>query len=238
MREFPNETLGRRAGALCAAAAMAAPLLACGGSKTPTQPSTPPATPPPAPGRTTQNPLGSASNVEARTSQIVPQSGPNTPTAQVFDDFTLTTGASLRTVAWQGIYCVEQANAPAPAPHATAFVLSFYADQNGQPNRAQALYEVTVPLSGVNETLDRTQANLNCGTTPTTWALYSYSTTLPSAFGATANVRYWISIRAVTPSFQTFWGWRDGMPDNRSSLQLVNGSMQTWPVDRAYSLAP
>ena len=44
-------------------------------------------------------------------------------------------------------------------------------------------------------------------------------------------------MQAVTPSFQTFWGWRDGTLDNRASLQLVNGNIVTWPVDRAYALA-
>jgi hypothetical protein len=40
----------------------------------------------------------------------------------------------------------------------------------------------------------------------------------------------------MTPSFQTFWGWRDGTPDNRSSLLVANGIPTTYPVDRAYSL--
>jgi hypothetical protein len=227
----------RRARSLCALLLAATSLTACGGDQNPTAP-TPAPTPPPAPtSRTTQNPLGSATNVEARTSQVIPQTGPNVPTAQVFDDFTFTAGASIRTVAWQGIYCVETANAPAPPPTASAFVVTFYADQSGQPNRQSPLFSTTVPIAQANETLDRTQASLNCGTTPTTWAFYSYSMTLPNTFGAAPNTRYWLSVQAVTPSFQTFWGWRDGTPDNRTSLQLVNGNIVTWPVDRAYSLS-
>jgi hypothetical protein len=238
MSPFAYRSSRRRARSLCALLLAATSLTACGGDKNPTAP-TPAPTPPPAPtSRTTQNPLGSATNVEARTSQVIPQTGPNVPTAQVFDDFTFTAGANIRTVAWQGIYCVATANAPAPAPTASAFVVTFYADQSGQPNLQSPLFSTTVPIAQANETLDRTQANLNCGTTPTTWAFYSYSTTLPSAFGAAPNTRYWLSVQAVTPSFQTFWGWRDGTPDNRTSLQLVNGNIVTWPVDRAYSLAP
>ena len=30
--------------------------------------------------------------------------------------------------------------------------------------------------------------------------------------------------------------WRDGTPDNRTSLQVTNGTLLTFPVDRAYSL--
>lgn len=63
---------------------------------------------------------------------------------------------------------METANAPAPAPTASAFHGTFYADQGGQPNRQAPLFATTVPIAQTNETLDRTQANLNCGTTPTT----------------------------------------------------------------------
>ena len=239
MRMCESEALSRRGGALCAVVVVMAGLVACGGSKSPTTPTPTPTPTPPAPtSRTTQNPLGSATNVEARTSQIIP-AGANVPTAQVFDDFTFTGGVNIRSLAWQGIYCVETANAPAPAPTASAFVVSFYSDQGGRPNTASPLFATTIPLGQVAETLDRTQANLNCGATPTTWAFYSYSATLPNTFGAVAGTRYWFSVQAVTPSFATFWGWRDGTPDNRSSLQLVNGSnMLTFSVDRAYSLAP
>ncbi len=239
MSPFEHVATRRRAGALCVVLVTMAGLAACGGDKSPTTPTPTPTPTPPAPtSRTTQNPLGSSTNVEARTSQVIPQTGPTVPTAQVFDDFVFTAGANIRTVAWQGIYCVETANAPAPAPTATGFVITFYADQGGQPNRQTALFATTVPIAQANETLDRTQANLNCGTTPTTWAFYSYSVTLPNTFGATANSKYWLSIQATTPSFATFWGWRDGTADNRTSLQLVNGSnLLTFPVDRAYSLA-
>jgi hypothetical protein len=240
MSLFAPASTRRRARSLCAVIVTAASLTACGGDKNPAAP-TPTPTPTPSPAaptsRTTQNPLGSPTNVEARTSQVIAATGPNVPTAQVFDDFVFTAGATIRTVGWQGIYCVETASAPAPAATASAFIVAFYADQNGQPDRQAPLFSTTVPIAQANETLDRTQANLNCGTTPTTWAFYSYSVTLPNTFGAAANTRYWVSVQAVTPSFQTFWGWRDGTPDNRTSLQLVNGNILTWPVDRAYALA-
>jgi hypothetical protein len=235
MSLFVSNPGGRRAGTLSALTFTMAGMIACGGDKSPTQP-TPTPPPPPAPtNRSTQNPIGSSSNVEARTSQIV--NLPNAAIAQVFDDFAFTGGANIRTVSWQGIYCVQTANAPAPAPTATGFVISFYADQSGQPNRQAPLFSTTVPLAQAAETLDRTQANLNCGTIPTTWAFYSYSATLPNTFGAEPNTRYWVSVQAMTPSFATFWGWRDGTPDNRLSLQLDNGTIHTFPVDRAYALA-
>ena len=236
MRVSESKNPGRRAGALFAVAVVMATLVACGGSKSPNNPSpTPAPTPAPAPtSRTTQNPLGSSTNVEARTSQVAT----NGASAQVFDDFTFTGGANIRSVAWQGIYCAEVANGAAPAPTATGFIVSFYADQSGRPNTATPLHQTTFPLGQVAETLDRTQASLNCGTTPTTWSFYSYSVTLPTAFGAAAGTRYWVSVQAMTPTTAVFWGWRDGTPDNRTSLQLFQGNFTTFAVDRAYSLAP
>jgi hypothetical protein len=235
MVKFERRVLGRPAGSICVAAAVAVTLVACGGgSKSPTSPTpTPPPAAPPTT-KTTENPLGSSNNVEARTSQAVP-SGVGAG-ATVFDDFTFSGGASIRRVSWQGIYCREVANAAAPAPTATAFIVAFYADQSGRPNTTTPLYQITVPLSGVNETLDRTQANLNCGATPTTWAFYTYSTVLPTAFGAEPGRKYWMSIQAQVPTQQPFWGWRDGTVDNRLSLQMFQAAFTEFPVDRAYGL--
>lgn len=238
MSPFERVVTRRRAGSLCAVLVTLAGLTACGGSKSPTSPSTPPPVAAAAKTYSTQNPLGSATNVEARTSQVVPQTGAGVPTAQVFDDFTFTDGANIRTVSWQGIYCYETANAPAPVPSATGFIVAFYPDQGGQPNRNAVLFSTTVPIAQANETLDRTQSDLKCGNQPSTWSFYSYSVTLPSTFGAAPKTKYWLSIQAMTATFAPFWGWRDGIPDNRLSLQFVNGSnMLTFPVDRAYLLA-
>jgi hypothetical protein len=236
MEKYARRVRGRSAGSLCVAAAVAVSLVACGGgSKSPTSPTpTPPVAPPVPTTKTTENPLGSSNNVEARTSQA-PPAGVGSG-ATVFDDFTFTGGAQIRRVSWQGIYCREVANAPAPGPTATGFVIAFYADQAGRPNTASPLYQVTVPLSGVSETLDRTQANLNCGGIPTTWAFYSYSTVLPSVFGADPGRTYWLSIQAQVPAQQPFWGWRDGIVDNRNSLQLFQGTFTAFPVDRAYGI--
>jgi hypothetical protein len=237
MEKYARRVLGRYAGSICVAAVVAVTLVACGGgSKSPTSPTPAPPTPTPPPPttKTTENPLGSSNNVEARTSQAVPAGvGPG---ATVFDDFTFTGGANITRVSWQGIYCREVANAAAPAPTATAFIIAFYADQAGRPNAAAPLYQITVPISSVNEMLDRNQANLNCGTTPTTWAFYSYSTVLPTAFGAEAGRKYWMSIQAQVPTQQPFWGWRDGIVDNRLSVQLFQGAFTDFPVDRAYGL--
>ena len=222
------------------AASLLVALAACGGkSSSPTSPgginTNPPAgTTETPPTHETTVPATTSGFVDARTSQIV--GGGGAPT-QVFDDFTFATSGSIKTVAWQGIYCVQTANAPAPDPTATSFTVSFYADAAGRPNTAAPLQTSTYTVAQSAQTFEKTVPNLNCGTaTGTTWPFYKYQVTLAAPFAATAGTKYWISIQATTPSYSVFWGWRDGTPNDNSSLQLFNGTYTTYNVDRAYSL--
>lgn len=216
---------------LASAAMLALTLVGCKGKKNPTEPVLIPTT-----SRSTVVPVANAGYIEARTSQIVSNGfGPS----QVFDDFTLTGASTIRTVGWQGIYCVQQANAGAPAPTATGFTVSIYPDNAGRPNLAAPVQSSTYTLAQTAQTFDKTVGGLTCGTAPnTTWPFYRYSVTLATPFQAAANTKYWISVQARTPSYDVYWGWRDGTPDNNSSLQLFNGSYTTFAIDRAYSLTP
>jgi hypothetical protein len=188
------------------------------------------------PTRSTIVPLTTSGYVEARTSQIVSNGA---APSQVFDDFRFTAGATIRTVSWQGIYCVQQANAGAPAPTATAFTVSFYADAGGRPNTAAPLLTATYALAQTAQTFEKNQGGLTCGTAAnTTWPFYKYSVALSTPFTAAANTKYWLSVQASTPSYDVYWGWRDGTVDNSSSLQLFQGTYTTFAIDRAYSLVP
>jgi hypothetical protein len=149
--------------------------------------------------RSTLNPPGSVP-WEARTSHT--RTG--TQTIRVFDDFSFAAGATLQQVAWQGIYCREVLNAPAPVPVATSFTVSFHADLAGVPDTTAALYSETMPLAAVGETLEQTGV-ASCGTTSTTWGLYDYAATLSSSFDAVAGTRYWISIMAALPATDLAW---------------------------------
>ena len=207
-------------------------LAACKGTEAPTQP-TPPA---PTTSRSTVVPTATVGFVEARTSQVVSNGAP--PIA-VFDDFRLTGASTIRTVSWQGIYCVQAVNAAAPAPTASAFRISFYTDDAGRPNLNTPIQSSTYTLAQVGQTFDKNVSGLTCGTASnTTWPFYRYSTALATPFVATAGARYWISIQALTPSYDVFWGWRDGTPDNASSLQLFQGTYTPFTIDRAYALTP
>jgi hypothetical protein len=191
---------------------------------------------PPSTSRSTLNPPGVPAAIQAFTSQIY---GTGATPVQTFDDFTFAGGSSIRQVAWQGIYCVPQNNAAAPAATASAFVVSFYPDQAGRPNVAAPLGSITVPVAQVNQTSNGTFVNATCdGATGTSWSLYSYSLTLPASLPAAAGARYWFSVQAVTPSASVTWGWRQGTVDNRSSITVQGSSIFTSTLDRAFALTP
>ncbi len=206
-------------------------LVGCSKKKAPTEPTVERTT-----SRSSLVPASNSTIIEARTSQIYAN---GSLPALVADDFTFTGASNITRVAWQGIYCVATAGSAAPAPTATGFTITFYADAAGRPNVAAPLQTETFTLAQVNQTFDKNVPGLTCGTAAnTTWPFYSYSATLTTAFPAVANTKYWIGIQARSPSFAVFWGWRDGVPDNNQSWQLFNGAFTSFAFDRAYSLAP
>ncbi len=186
--------------------------------------------------------------VPASTAQVLDYAGSQIVGAnqgQMFDDFTFTANSSIRTVAWQGAYCLPVTNSPAQTPTATAFRLSFYADAGGRPQLATPLAQVTVPIAQAAETLDRNLAGLVCidgsgrNGTNVTYAMYRYQATLATPFAAAANTKYWFIVQAITPSFVTLWGWRDGVADNNTSLRYSNNTfIGTSTFDRAFALTP
>jgi hypothetical protein len=206
-------------------------LSACSKKKTITEPVVVPIT-----SRGSIVPVSSGGYVEARTSQIV--SNGALP-GQVFDDFTFTGASTIRTVAWQGIYCVQAAGSAAPAPTATAFKVSFYADSSGKPRLSTPLSSTTYPLAQAAQTFEKNQSGLTCGSAANTnWSFYKYTATLTTPFAVTANTKYWFSVQALTPSYDVYFGWRDGIVDNSLSWQLFNGAYASFAFDRAFSLTP
>lgn len=179
---------------------------------------------------------GGGTSYEARTS-MAPTNGAEA--SSMFDDFQPAAAASIASVKWQGIYCVQAASAPAPAATATEFVVSFHADNAGRPVTTSTLAQARFTPTQAAQTLAGQVANLSCGTAAsTTWALYDYSVTLPTPFAAAAGTRYWVRVQAVTPSYDVFWGWRSGTTANAQSLMLFMGNYESFTLDRALRLAP
>lgn len=159
--------------------------------------------------------------------------------SRVFDDFVLGPGATIGTIAWQGVYCTQSNSTSTPAPSATAFNISLHADVNGRPDTAQAIVSATVPLSQVNQTFAGSRVGTPCGNaTSAGFAYYDYSLTLPSAVAVQGGTRYWLAIQAVNTASGSSWGWRGGAVDTRTTYQLSGSTLTFWDIDRAFSLTP
>lgn len=217
----------------CAWTALLLIATACGGDGG-SEPPPPPDPDDDDPIRTTIVPTTNSGYVEARTSQIVTD---GSPPSWVFDDFTFSSAATISTVQWQGIYCVQTPGAGAPAPTASSFTVTFYSDVSGRPNLAAPLQASTYTVAQAGQVFEKNVSDLFCGTAAnTTWPFYRYEVTLSTPFSIAAGTKYWLSIQATTPSYAVYWGWRDGTPDNNVSLQLFENVYTTFPIDRAYAL--
>ncbi|HRY33433.1 MAG TPA: GEVED domain-containing protein, partial [Bacteroidales bacterium] len=111
------------------------------------------------------------------------------------DDW-LCSGGEVTTIKWYGAYENQGAGIQ-------AFNLRIYADQAGAciPG-LPALVDITVPLSGLNET----------NTTMTTsdgLLIYEYTCTLSDPFLQQAGLRYWLALSAlsVNPVMPAVWRW-------------------------------
>ncbi|MEO8484377.1 MAG: serine/threonine-protein kinase [Acidobacteriota bacterium] len=175
---------------------------------------------------------------DARTSMFTP-TGTN---VSAFDDFVSPKGALFARATWQGIYCAQALNQPAPAPTATGFHVAFFADANGFPDRTKALQDTTYPISRVAQTHEVDRA-LSCGRVATTYGFYSYAVTLDTPFRAAPAVRYWFSVQAIVSEAAAqavpfvFWGWLNGPTVNgRTVATMPGGGFAEFPTDRSFTL--
>lgn len=230
---LPTSLLPRsRLASITVSFVMAAALAACGGNNNDDSAAAPAAQPL----RTSINPAGGNTGIEARTSQA-PTNGSDPST--VYDDFRLTNASTIAEVSWQGIYCVQANGSAAPAATASQFVVAIYADTGGRPNIAVPLLQTTVTSAVARQTFERNYPNVSCGSASNTnWSLYDYRVTLPAPLAVAANTTYWVSVQAISPSYDVYWGWRAGAADNNLSLSRFQGAYTTFTLDRAYSLLP
>ena len=125
----------------------------------------------------------------------------------MYDGFALASAANVTAVQWQGTYINHNNLASNPAaPNVTSFVVSFYADDNGQPG-AQ-LSTATLPVSACAETSLGT-VGFNAFNDSTTYqiAYYSYRAALPAPFTAAAGQTYWLSVVGNDGSATPVWSW-------------------------------
>lgn len=178
---------------------------------------------------------GTTGQLEAQTS-VVPAAAGTRPTT-VFDDFALDSDATVRTLSWHGIYCIDQEGAPSPEPTATGFVVAIYPDQDGQPQVGSPLWTEDFEAAVVAETFVDTRPDVGCSINRSTWDLYQYEATATAPLEAEAGVTYWLSVQAMTPSYEVYWGWRGATPETAGSFQLFNEEMRPLNFDRAFTLS-
>jgi hypothetical protein len=137
--------------------------------------------------------------------------------ATVYDNFTLGTATTLTQVQWVGSYFN-----PPQQGNITAWTLTFWSDNAGQPGSALATFNVS---GNANETFLQ---NDNVGD-PT----YLYS--LDVNFAAAAGTQYWLSV-VPDLGFPPQWGWETGTGGDGVAFQDFFGSRSQLGSDVAFAL--
>jgi PEP-CTERM motif len=154
---------------------------------------------------------------------LASQNAPNVfgPLYTAFDDFTLTTGALVSGVQWQGAYY----NPPTQGT-ITQFELIFWSDNAGLPGTALRTYDIS---GNAGETFAGSSGD---------FLDYNYAANLSTPFQVDANTKYWLSIQP-TVDFPPQWLWRYGTGGDGQSAQIIlSVSPNPSPVlqDLAFSL--
>lgn len=162
---------------------------------------------------------------------------PGLPSATAYDSFALPSASDVTAVQWQGVYLNHRSLPDNPArPNATSFVVSFYADNNGQPGAPLAT--ATIPAGSCAETSLGT-VGFNDFNDPTTYqiAFFSYRAALPAAFTASAGQTYWLSVVGNDNAAPPIWSWYASTADGSTTcIQDSGGNRVSRPHDRAFAL--
>jgi len=136
--------------------------------------------------------------------------------AQVWDNFTLGTSATILEVDWTGGYF----NPPSQGPIGGWFV-NFYADSSGQPG------------SLLNSTFLPGTASETFLTTVNGFPIYTYQATV--GFLAMAGTQYWLDVYPDL-GFPPQWGWATGTGGDGLAYQVFFGSFGPISTDFAFKL--
>jgi hypothetical protein len=158
----------------------------------------------------------------------------------VYDDFVIASGATIRTISWQGSRVTTEAlqrfyvaiMADSGAEGRDRYPIRQYANQ-----RPVALWSATYPASQVNERLEMT---ITCGypANPLQCGYYDYSVGLTMPFVASPGTRYWVMIQSEFDATRPLvFFWRKGTRDNGFSTSGTYAST-TFPWDMAFALRP
>lgn len=145
--------------------------------------------------------------------------------ATVYDDFTLSSTATIGSISWVGN--IDNSVSP------TGFTIDIYANSTSGcpggepscPNTGSMLY--TTSIAG-------TAGQTSLGDDLLGAPEYSYSA--PINFTAAAGTEYWVSIVANVPYTGGDWSWESGTGGDEYSYQDFFGSLNPIAVDEAFAL--
>lgn len=162
---------------------------------------------------------------------------------RMFDDFTLSSSASIERVTWRGLWLGSEVPAPAPAPDALSWDIAFYEDNLGLPGAvrsSQVLTPAQVTLTPVGSGI------FSVGPAQYNVIVYDLSAILPSAVTVVGGSQYWFSPLAHSQTFAPIFAWLgselpSGAGDDRSIQQTLGPGMSVIATseilrDRAFTL--
>jgi len=136
----------------------------------------------------------------------------------VYDNFHLSSTANIGRVTWAGDYFIGTPST------ITAFTLKFYGDNAGQPG---SLLQTASIAGNASETA--------AGTDTVPLPFFTYSAALPTAFAASGQTQYWMSIVADL-IYPPQWEWETATGGDHAAYQLFNGVASTPSNDFTFSL--
>lgn len=147
--------------------------------------------------------------------------------ASVFEPVAPLRSGVVSNVQWEGLYTFCDIEDNEAVPHATAFEIEFYEDAGDGTPAAEPFSQHSVAIEEAGQTQLDQVASQPCATftTESVWTFYEYEVVLDDGPELQVDQQVWVVVRAVTPNFEIFWGWRSAssaMP----SLQLFNGVMK------------
>ena len=162
------------------------------------------------------------------------QVSPSGVVATDYDNFTLSSAATISAVQWYGNYVDESNTSANPiAPNSSSFTFTFFADNGGSPGAQLAT--ATVDQADCAPTLLGTDQFSTSSSTPDyPIPYYSYRAVLPTSVAVAAGQQYWLSIVANTTD-ENYWGWYSGTGGDNSTIQDYQGT-QNRNQDRAFAL--
>ena len=137
--------------------------------------------------------------------------------ATAYDNFTLGSATNINLVYWAGGYFNPQSQGTI-----TAWTVSFYADNAGQPGGLLSTFNIA---GNANETFVQNDVLGD--------PIYFYHTGI--SFNAAAGTQYWLSV-VPDVAFPPQWGWTSSSTGDGISYQDFFGHRLTNPTDLAFAL--